>query len=317
MPAVIRRSPLHDGAVQTVWAAKRAQPPMPSQAPVVPQVAGAWTAQTSCGSGLPMSIGPAGSAAALLVAADARTLAGDVAADPVGAERRLALVGLGAHGAVRFQAAAAVHAQDAAGAVGVGLARRRAPVRRGVAVERRADRRRAGPAASLAVADVDVADGGAVTGARLAHGALRVLAAVPLAVARAVEPAGRDGADRAGARLFRHAVRDERADPGGALAIAGLARLRARAVAADAVDAEAALAVAVAPAGLAVRLAARRRRSAAQAPSIPPSDRDGPPLSPPQPPPQPVAVSSSTSSAAPRQTEEPPHPANLPGPTDQ
>jgi hypothetical protein len=40
---VFRRSPLHDGAVQTIWAAKRAQPPMPSQAPVIPQVAGAWT----------------------------------------------------------------------------------------------------------------------------------------------------------------------------------------------------------------------------------------------------------------------------------
>jgi hypothetical protein len=43
VPAVFSRSPLHDGAVQTIWAAKRAQPPMPSQAPVVPQVAGAWT----------------------------------------------------------------------------------------------------------------------------------------------------------------------------------------------------------------------------------------------------------------------------------
>jgi hypothetical protein len=51
VPAVFRRSPpLHAGAVQTVWGAKRAQPPRPSQAPVVPQVAAAWTRQILCGS---------------------------------------------------------------------------------------------------------------------------------------------------------------------------------------------------------------------------------------------------------------------------
>jgi len=57
VPAVIRRSPLHAGAVQTIWAAKRAQPPTPSHEPVMPQVAGACTWQTPCGSAPPTSIG--------------------------------------------------------------------------------------------------------------------------------------------------------------------------------------------------------------------------------------------------------------------
>jgi len=54
---VIRRSPLQAGALQRIWAAKRAQPPTPSQAPVVPQVAGACIAQMLCGSGPPTSVG--------------------------------------------------------------------------------------------------------------------------------------------------------------------------------------------------------------------------------------------------------------------
>jgi hypothetical protein len=58
VPAVLRRSPpLHAGAVQTVCGAKRAQPPMPSHAPVVPQVAAAWTTQILWGSGAPPSTG--------------------------------------------------------------------------------------------------------------------------------------------------------------------------------------------------------------------------------------------------------------------
>jgi hypothetical protein len=57
VPAVLRRSPLHDGMMQTVWGANRAQPPMPSQAPVVPQVCAVWTTQTLCGSAPPGSTG--------------------------------------------------------------------------------------------------------------------------------------------------------------------------------------------------------------------------------------------------------------------
>jgi hypothetical protein len=57
VPAVIRRSPLQAGAVQTIWAAKRPHPPRPSHTPVVPQVAGACVAQTPCGSGPPASAG--------------------------------------------------------------------------------------------------------------------------------------------------------------------------------------------------------------------------------------------------------------------
>ena len=57
VPAVLRRSPLHAGMMQMVWGAKRAQPPMPSQAPVVPQVCAVWARQTLCGSAAPASIG--------------------------------------------------------------------------------------------------------------------------------------------------------------------------------------------------------------------------------------------------------------------
>jgi hypothetical protein len=40
VPAVFRRSPLHDGATQTVSAAYREQPPTPSHAPVCAHAAG-------------------------------------------------------------------------------------------------------------------------------------------------------------------------------------------------------------------------------------------------------------------------------------
>src|SRR4030095_4075671 len=53
---------------------------------------------------------PAGADACLLAAGHARALAGDVAADAVGAEARLAVAVLRADGAVRFGPAAAVHA---------------------------------------------------------------------------------------------------------------------------------------------------------------------------------------------------------------
>jgi hypothetical protein len=56
-PAVFSRSPLHDGAEQMVSAAYRAQPPIPSQAPVVPQVAATSTLQMPCGSETPASVG--------------------------------------------------------------------------------------------------------------------------------------------------------------------------------------------------------------------------------------------------------------------
>jgi len=54
---VFRRSPLQAGAMQMIWDANFAQPPKPSHAPVVPQVAGACTAQTLCGSDPPASTG--------------------------------------------------------------------------------------------------------------------------------------------------------------------------------------------------------------------------------------------------------------------
>src|SRR4029079_9904095 len=126
----------------------------------------------------------------------------------------------------------------AAGAVGVGLARGRALAGGGIAVVRDADRRRPGLAAPLAVADVDVADRGAVAGAGGADGAGRVLAALSLAVAGSILPAGRRGRGRAVAGRRLNAVRDERTDSGRALVLAGLARLGARAVSAAALDQE-------------------------------------------------------------------------------
>jgi hypothetical protein len=57
VPAVFSRSPAHAGGTHTVSARKRAQPPIPSQAPVVPQVLGACTAQMPRGSGLLVSTG--------------------------------------------------------------------------------------------------------------------------------------------------------------------------------------------------------------------------------------------------------------------
>lgn len=57
VPAVFRRSPLQEGATQTVSAANLAHPPIPSQRPVWPQVAEVVGVQIWCGSGLPTAIG--------------------------------------------------------------------------------------------------------------------------------------------------------------------------------------------------------------------------------------------------------------------
>src|SRR4029079_19738920 len=55
---VFSRSPAaHDAGTQTVSGANRAQPPMPSHAPVVPQVEAAWLTHMPCGSGFPASVG--------------------------------------------------------------------------------------------------------------------------------------------------------------------------------------------------------------------------------------------------------------------
>src|SRR4029078_12968509 len=53
---MVCRSPLRDGPVQTVCAANLAQPPRPSHAPVVPQVAGICTTHMPWGSAPPTSI---------------------------------------------------------------------------------------------------------------------------------------------------------------------------------------------------------------------------------------------------------------------
>jgi hypothetical protein len=57
VPAVFRRSPLHEGAAQTVSAAYFAQPPSPSQAPVWPHVEVGVAVQILCGSATPVAVG--------------------------------------------------------------------------------------------------------------------------------------------------------------------------------------------------------------------------------------------------------------------
>jgi hypothetical protein len=57
VPTVLTRLPLQVGGRQTVSAAYFAQPPIPSQLPVCPQVALAVVAQTLCGSGAPSAVG--------------------------------------------------------------------------------------------------------------------------------------------------------------------------------------------------------------------------------------------------------------------
>jgi hypothetical protein len=57
VPAVFKRSPVHDGTTHTVSAAYFAQEPKPSHAPVWPQLVAPASLQTPRGSGLPESIG--------------------------------------------------------------------------------------------------------------------------------------------------------------------------------------------------------------------------------------------------------------------
>ncbi len=57
MPAVFSRFPLQVAGRQTVSAAYLAQPPMPSQLPVCPQVAWAAWVQTLWGSGAFSAVG--------------------------------------------------------------------------------------------------------------------------------------------------------------------------------------------------------------------------------------------------------------------
>ena len=57
MPAVLRRSPPHDGATQIVSGAYSEQPPTPSQAPVWPHEAGPLSRHMPCGSSRPGSTG--------------------------------------------------------------------------------------------------------------------------------------------------------------------------------------------------------------------------------------------------------------------
>lgn len=57
VPAVLSRSPLHDGAAQTVSAANFEQPPTPSQTPDCPQLDDELCAQTRWGSAAPSAVG--------------------------------------------------------------------------------------------------------------------------------------------------------------------------------------------------------------------------------------------------------------------
>jgi hypothetical protein len=57
VPAVLSRSPLHDGAVQTVSAAYFEHPPIPSQTPDCPQLDSGLRAHTRWGSAAPSAVG--------------------------------------------------------------------------------------------------------------------------------------------------------------------------------------------------------------------------------------------------------------------
>lgn len=57
VPGVFIRSPVHEGATQTVSAAYLAQPPRPSQVPVWPQVDGSVAVQILWGSPAPSAVG--------------------------------------------------------------------------------------------------------------------------------------------------------------------------------------------------------------------------------------------------------------------
>src|SRR6185312_11680739 len=203
---------------------------------------------------------PAGTEAVALIATDAGTGAGAVAAEAVDAESGGALTGGAARGARQPLPAAAVHALHARRTVTVGRTLREASAGAGVAVERRADGRRARHAAPGAVADADASDRGAAARAGLADAPFDVRPAVAFAVARAVQPAGGGRALRAeGRRTRRVAGGHEAAGPRRRRRAARFARLGAGAVAAEPVDAEPARAIAG---------AATRRSVGAPAPAV-------------------------------------------------
>src|SRR6185312_11698163 len=189
----------------------------------------------------PLRRRPAGPHATALVAADAGAGAGGVAADPVGAEIGRAVRALVAGPSDRFFPAASGHALDRGDAVGV-------PVEGG------ADLRGARGAGAGPVAVAAPADRSAVAGPPLADGPLGIAPAPALAVAGAVEAAGRDRARRADVgRAGRAAGGHEGADTGRRGGVAGLAGLLAGALAADTVDAKTAAALGVTAASGAVR----------------------------------------------------------------
>src|SRR6185312_1717388 len=202
----------------------------------------------------PLRRRPAGPHATALVAADAGAGAGGVAADPVGAEIGRAVRALVAGPSDRFFPAAPGHALDRGDAVGVRVASLDTGVRLPVAVEGGADLRGARGAGAGPVAVAAPADRSAVAGPPLADGPLGIAPAPALAVAGAVEAAGRDRARRADVgSAGRAAGGHEGADTGRRGGVAGLAGLLAGALAADTVDAKTAAALGVAAASGAVR----------------------------------------------------------------
>ena len=135
--------------MHTVSRAYFAQPPKPSHMPVCPQLGSPLVLADAARVGLAGVDRPAGAHAPRLVAARRSALAGDVAADAVGAEAGRTLGRCAAQRrAFHLLAAAAVHALLAADALAVGRARRRSRRPCRVARERRADVRRARPAAA-------------------------------------------------------------------------------------------------------------------------------------------------------------------------
>ena len=248
VPAVLIRSPLHDGATQTVSRAYLEHPPIPSQTPDCPQLDAGLGVQIPWGSAAPKVAAPQIPARPACAQLTQGAGAGDVAADAVGAEARGALRPGEADSAQRLRTATAVHALRA-DAIVVRDTGRGAGAGGRIAVERRADDGRPGGAGPVTVADPAPADRRAVAGPRLADRAEDEAAAGAGAVARPVEAAGRGLGGRADAGTARRpAGRHERAGPRRAGRVAGLARFGTRAVTADAVDTESTGAVPGAPA---------------------------------------------------------------------
>ena len=149
-------------------AAYFAQPPMPSQVPVCPQLAGPWSRQTPRGSGASASIGQQRPSRPVRLQVTQAPLQATLQQTPSAQKpdahcRRLA------GGAVHQLAAAAVHAGLAADALAVGRAGAEAGAGARIAGERRADARRTRLAVAAAVADGRADDRVAVAGAGLAQ----------------------------------------------------------------------------------------------------------------------------------------------------